>query len=103
MSKPFEVRTPGGNIAIRLDNGELLDTLRVSLSNLARMSESQYAQVMDWLTATRARRAEDAAKQEAEMEDFRQKLQAKAEARQAIDDEHDSRPATLGDLRRARL
>jgi hypothetical protein len=98
-----EVRTSGGNVAIRLDSGELLDVNYTTLSNLARMGESQFQQALTWLTATRARRAEVAAEREAEQEAFRQALRAKQEARQAVQDEQDARPATIGDLRRARI
>jgi hypothetical protein len=98
-----EVRLPNGNLAIKLDTGELLDINYVTLGNVARYGEHVFEQVMAWLTDFRAKAAEKAAEREAEQEAFRQALQQKAEAQRAIDDEHDSRPATLGDLRRARI
>jgi hypothetical protein len=57
-------RLPGGGCGLHLPSGELADVAHLSASALSRMSDADFAAVMEWVTAERERRAKRAAENE---------------------------------------
>ena len=93
------VTLPNGNRAIELRSGDVVDPVFVSLSNLVRMGDSTFDQIIEWLSEQRAERANEIAKHEARVRQIAVETTARLEAVRAANQEHDSQLATLGDLR----
>jgi hypothetical protein len=94
------IQLPNGNTAIQLASGDVVDPVYVSLSNLTRMGDGTFDEVMEWVAAERARRAERRAQHEAEMRAFTEATNARLEAEHAEQRERDAKPATMADVRR---
>lgn len=93
---PASVKLPGGNVGLRLASGELLDPAFVSLSNLVRTGDEQLVEILAWLEAERARRAERLGERLATVDV--EAIQRDVEARHAAFKEYNERTLTRADL-----
>jgi hypothetical protein len=74
-------KLPNGNVAINLPSGDLVDPAYLSASNLVRMGEPEFAAVMAWVDAERAKLAERQAQLDQEQEAFAKAARKDIEAR----------------------